>query len=212
VSDRWVCKRCFADNDEPMATCQRCGLLRGAESTATDQQGWAASEAAASPPSDPGWRRWLRFWWVPALGIVLLVGYLASARRDGAGEITAGGTLSIEEVRVGDCFDFAQDQEEVSEVDARRCDEPHAYEMFHVATWGGSSDYPSDDQMVSFVLDECLPAFERFVGLAYETSELDFDYFVPLEAGWAAGDRVFQCALYDPGDRAVTTSLEGAAR
>jgi hypothetical protein len=213
VNERWVCKRCFADNDGSAGSCVRCGLARGAEATEGDKQAWAAQAAAsADARAQPGWRRWARFWWVPALAIVLVVGYLASARRDEGGQITAGGTLSIEDLQVGDCFNFSEDEEEISQVDARRCDEAHGYELFHVATWTGSSTYPSEDQMLDFIIDECVPAFGRYVGEEYQTSVLDFVHFAPVPDGWDAGDRVFQCALFDPDSETVTTSLEGAAR
>ena len=163
----------------------------------------------AASTDQPAWRRWIRYWWVPALAIFLAVGYLASARRDGGGEIMAGGLLAIEDLRVGDCFNF-DDAEEISEVDARRCDEVHDYEMFHAATWSGASDYPAEDAIVGFVIDECVPAFEQYVGRAFRASRLDFVHFVPLEEGWVAGDRVFQCAMFDPQVPELSESLRGA--
>ena len=62
MSDRWVCKRCFADNEEADSACQRCGLIRGADATQADQTGWAAAQpgAEAPPAEQPGWRRWIR--------------------------------------------------------------------------------------------------------------------------------------------------------
>jgi putative regulator of septum formation len=40
MNERWVCKRCFADNDETDSACRRCGLVRGSESTQADQTTW----------------------------------------------------------------------------------------------------------------------------------------------------------------------------
>jgi hypothetical protein len=211
VTDRWVCKRCFADNEETAAACVRCGLTRGSEATPTDQAAWEAQAGTAAAEQPAGWRRWLRYWWIPALAIFLLIGYLASARRDDGGAITSGGNLSIEDVRVGDCFD-SDDSDEISSVEARPCDEPHGYEMFHVASWTGSSEYPSEDAMLDFVIDQCVPAFEEYVGRSYQSSTLDFVHFYPIESGWNAGDRVFQCALYDPDDPQLTASLRDADR
>jgi len=211
VNERWVCKRCYADNNESDGSCQRCGLMRGAETTEADQQAWAVEGGASPAAATPGWRRWIRFWWVPALAIVLVVGYLASARRDGGGEIAAGGTLSIADLRVGDCFDF-EEVDEISEVDERPCAEGHKYELFHVATWTASGDYPSETAMMTFVGEECIPAFDRYVGTDYLASQLDFVPFTPVEDGWNQGDRVFQCALVDPMNPQLTESLEGVAR
>lgn len=208
MNERWVCKRCFADNMDADPACVRCGLERDAE------PGGDAGEAFGAAPAvgdDPGWRRWLRYAWIPVVAVVLLVGYLASARRDDAGSISAGGTLSIADLRVGDCFD-AEDASEISDVQARPCTEPHQMELFHVATWNGSGDYPPEAAMTDFVIDECIPAFEEYVGTSFETSQLDFVHFVPLEEGWRDGDRIFQCALIDPADDTLTESLAGSAR
>ncbi len=211
MNDRWVCKRCFADNEESDSSCRRCGLLRGAESTEADRATWVPQAASATAGRAAGWQRWIRFWWIPALAIVLLVGYVASAKRDDSGAITAGGTLSIEDIRVGDCFDSAE-TDEISEVDARRCDEAHQYEMFHVATWTAPGDYPTDDAMLGFVFEECMPAFEAYVGRSFQTSRLDFVHFVPVQAGWDAGDRVFQCAMFDPAIAELSESLRNTDR
>ena len=212
MTERWVCKRCFADNEETDSACQRCGLVRGSESTEADKTTWASQAAAAQPATEPaGWQRWLRFWWIPALAIVLVVGYFVSARRGDGGAITSAGNLAIEDVRVGDCFN-SDEEEEISSVDARPCDQPHEYEMFHVATWTGSDAYPTEDAMFGFVIQECVPAFETYVGRSFEASRLDFVHVFPIEEGWNDGDRVFQCAMFDPAVPELTESLRGADR
>jgi hypothetical protein len=211
VNERWVCKRCFADNDEPSPACVQCGLIRGAESTDADRAQWDAAQAPSAPSATDGWRRYLRFWWVPVLGVALVVGYLTNARRDDAGAISEGGTLQIEDLRIGDCFDF-EDADEISSVDARPCTDAHGYEMFHLASWSGADAYPTDDAMVDFIIGACVPVFEQYVGVSYETSAIDFVPFTPTEEGWGAGDRVIQCALVDPSDAQLTTSLRNANR
>lgn len=207
MSERWVCKRCFADNGEADGACARCGLIRGAEAPAGEVGQWTA----AAPTERPAWQGWLRFWWVPALAIVLVVGYLASARRDGGGAITAGGSLAVTELRVGDCFS-SEDADEISQVEARPCDEPHQYELFHVVTWTGSDEYPSVDAQADFLINACGPVFETYVGRSYLSSTLDFFPFTPTEAGWDDGDRIFQCVLFDPQRAELTSSLRNADR
>jgi hypothetical protein len=212
MNERWVCKRCYADNDEPASACVRCGLLRGAEATEADRADWATAAGVPLPATAaPAWRRYLRFWWIPVLAVVVGVGYLTAAKRDGAGAISDSGTLQIEEVRVGDCFDI-EDAEEISEVAAGPCTDPHGYEMFHLATWSGPDGYPTEDAMLDFIFQACVPVFEDYVGMSYETSVIDFVPFTPTEGGWNDGDRVVQCALYDPGNEQLTTSLRNANR
>lgn len=212
MNERWVCKRCFADNEEADGACQRCGLIRGAEATDSDRATWVseAGSVAATPPQ-PGWRRSIRYWWIPALAVVLVIGYLTNARRDEQGLISGQGTLSVEDLRVGDCFNV-EDAQEISQVDARPCTQAHQYEMFHLVTWTGSEEFPSEDAILGFIFETCVPEFESYVGLSYEASRLDFMPITPTEEGWGAGDRVVQCALLDPAEPELTTSLRGANR
>ncbi len=116
MTDRWVCKRCFADNNGTDSVCQRCGLIRGAESTPADSATWASQPGAAAATPNPGWRRWIRFWWIPAIVIALAVGYVTAARRGDDGSLASAGNVSVDELRKGDCFNSA-DEGEISEVD-----------------------------------------------------------------------------------------------
>jgi hypothetical protein len=197
----------------------RCGLTRGADATAADQATWQAylkGQGAQVAPQSP-LRRFARFWWVPVFAVVLAVGYFVSARRDSAGAIEAGGSLSVAELRVGDCFNGG-DEDEFESVDARRCDEAHAYEVFHVATHPGASVYPTDAVMEAYFVSECAPAFATYVGTPYSTSTLYATMITPTEAGWRDGDRGFSCILFEPGadpngaPKQLTASQRGAAR
>ena len=216
MNERWVCKRCFADNEQTSATCHRCGLTRGAESSTADQAAWAATPVAGAGSGDGGGRgllpQLLRFWWIPVVLIVLAVGYFTTARRDSQGLITDAGTVSVEDLRVGDCFVLATDADEISQVDAKPCNEPHDYEIFHVATWSRDGAYPSDDEWFTFIIDSCDPAFETYVGRSYMSSELEIIPLTPTEQGWDEGDRVLQCALLNPTGATLTSSMRDADR
>jgi hypothetical protein len=209
VTERWVCKRCFADNDETNASCHRCGLLRGADASTADQAGWSAAAATATS-EPPAWRRWIRFWWVPALAIVLLVGYLTTARRNDQGTLETAGNVSVNDLRAGDCFNSG-DETSISDVDGVPCTEPHEFQVFAVATHEEPA-FPSDAQMDGIFEEECIGPFEAFVGLAYAESALHGSMITPSEESWADGDRVFVCVLHDPGDATLTSSMEGANR
>jgi hypothetical protein len=121
--------------------------------------------------------------------------------------------VGINDLRVGDCFDDATPEgQEIDEVDGKPCSEPHEYELFHIATWTGGDTYPSDADMEQFIMSECFPAFEAFVGIPYEESDFFLFWTSPTEEAWNAGDRVFQCALYDPDDPQLTASVRGSNR
>jgi hypothetical protein len=215
VNERWVCKRCFADNDDTASACHRCGLTRGAEASETDAAAWSAASEPDAPKRSGGWQRLLRFWWIAVIVIPLAVGFFANARRDDGGAIADGGTLSVEDLRVGDCFVFVGDDEqaeEISEVDARPCGEPHEYEIYHVSTVNQEGSYPTEDQWTAHIIDACDPSFESYVGRSYDESVLEVIPFTPTEAGWNDGDRVIQCAVLDPEQGELTTSLRDANR
>jgi putative regulator of septum formation len=211
VTERWVCKRCFADNNETDSACQRCGLIRGAEATPADQAAWAAQGGAATTTADPGWRRWIRFWWIPALAIALVVGYVTTARRGDDGSLASAGNVSVEELREGDCFNTTEEGE-ISDVDGVPCSLSHEYEVFALATYEGDGTYPADAALEAIFTQICESDFETYVGAPYATSEIYGSMITPSEDSWSSGDRAYVCVLYDPNDTELTESLEGASR
>ena len=54
MNERWVCKRCFADNEASSGACVKCGLTRGAESSESDRAAWVAASPAGAPAERPG--------------------------------------------------------------------------------------------------------------------------------------------------------------
>ena len=71
--------------------------------------------------------------------------------------------------------------------------------------------YPTEIEFENFVGEVCLPAFDEYVGLAYEDSRLEVYWYYPLEDGWNEGDHLVQCAIYDPLESDIVGSLRGAA-
>jgi hypothetical protein len=216
MEGRWVCRRCFASNEPDAAACVQCGLERGADPAAADPQDpqqaqqWAAR---TPPPARPMWMQLaLRFWWIGLIVVVAVGGWYFSARRDDSGQIANSGNLEVGDLRVGDCFDHKDaDAEVFGEVEAKPCTKAHGLEIFHSGSMP-SGDYPSDDVVTTWVGENCLPAFESYVATSVETTTLDFTWYVPTEDGWGEGDSSVLCAVYDPNDAQLTTSLKGSAR
>ena len=232
MEGRWVCRRCFASNEPSATTCENCGLERGADPkqaaplSGTDAVSAGAGYAGAGQPQPPQqqwtppqpeprtswWRYLLRFGWIGVVVVVLAVGWYFSARRDDSGQITDGGSLQVTDLRIGDCFTLRDPEAaEVDEVDAKPCTETHEYELFHVGDVAGS-EYPSDAAFATFLTEQCIPAFNSYVGLEYDFSVLDFIYFTPTGEGWDDGDHSVQCAAFDPNNAQLTASVRNAAR
>ncbi len=205
---RWVCLRCFEPNEEIFGACQSCGLPRGERPAADDERFPRAADE--EPSRTLAWgRRLARFWWVAALIGLPLIGLITNAQRGEDGQVTRAGTLEISRLAVGDCYDVADDLEEVGEVTARPCAEPHEYELMYIGSMSGQA-YPSDAQVGAWLEEHCLPAFDDYIGRAYEASRLDIAWFQPSESGWEQGDRSMQCAVYDPADAQLVDALRNS--
>ena len=208
MADRWVCRSCWASNEEQWGTCFRCKVPRGA-------QGDPVAAAAASTSQPAWWQRVpLRFAWIGVVAVVGLVGAVTAATRDDSGAITGAGSLHIVDVRVGDCFDLNDglDVEEVGEIRAIPCNEPHAFEAYFTTDLP-EGDFPSRSALDAQSEAACLPSFEPYVGRDYETSELYVTTFEPTPQGWRDGDRGLLCVIStENAETALTGSVRNSGR
>ena len=123
-----------------------------------------------------------------------------------------GGSRPVTDIGVGECFDLSEPEADtIGDVTQRDCTEAHAYEMYFVGDLP-DGPYPSVNEVDLWVEANCLPAFTEYVGLEYQTSQLDFTYITPVEDGWNDGDHSVQCALFDPQNAELTESMKDAAR
>jgi hypothetical protein len=137
------------------------------------------------------------------------------ASRDDEGAIVESGTAAVDDLRVGDCFDDPADLSdevvEVADVDATPCDEPHDNEVFHAFDLPGD-ELPADEAIEEQVGEECIPAFDAYVGTAYEDSELDLFAIWPTTASWDEGDRAVTCALFAMDGSKLDESVRDSGR
>lgn len=133
------------------------------------------------------------------------------ATRDESGEVVEGtdsGDVFL--LQVGDCINDADLGEVVTTLPIVPCDEPHDSEIYAETTLAGD-EFPGDDVVSTQADEACYGAFAGFVGLDYESSVLEYYPFTPTADGWAQGDHLVSCVIYDPSTQ-TTGSLEGAAR
>ncbi len=101
--------------------------------------------------------------------------------------------------------------DEISDVPVVPCAEPHDNEVFYEFSMP-DGDYPGDDAFDAAATEQCDPQFASFVGTDYADSVLAYSTLTPTSDGWdQVGDRVVQCAVYDPSGK-TTGTLEGSAR
>lgn len=128
-----------------------------------------------------------------------------AARRGDDGALTGAGTVQVDELRVGDCFN-AGDETEISDVDGVPCSEPHDYEVFAIQDRDGET-YPTQAEFDTIFESVCIPAFESYVGSDYATSALYAGFITPSESSWDDGDREYICYLYEPVDDTLAENV-----
>jgi hypothetical protein len=217
---RWVCLRCFTSNEPTAATCANCGLARGGDPAAASGASGEAWTAPALPPAESGRRRIP--WNLVLYGVIGLVvvgsTLFFAARRSDEGEITDAGDLSVQDLRVGDCFELSGDlttvdQAEVGSVRAIPCEEPHVYEVYVVSEYP-ANETPSaiDEPYSDWELAQCLDGFEAYVGIDFDSSRWYFSTLTPTDESWDQGDRAIQCFLHNENETSVTGSAQGTAQ
>ncbi|MDQ0648919.1 hypothetical protein QFZ53_003115 [Microbacterium natoriense] len=127
------------------------------------------------------------------------------------GEIEGAEMTAFADLEVGDCIpliDYGDDM--IYELPVVPCDTPHTDEVFFIFDVE-DGEFPGDESLEETAWSGCLAEFERYVGLDYDDSELDFYTYQPTKSSWSRwDDRTVQCILYSIDD--VTGTLAGTAR
>jgi hypothetical protein len=112
---------------------------------------------------------------------------------------------------VGDCLDGFADDTEISTVRAMQCSEEHTDEIMAAIDLSAEDEFPGAETVQERAEEDCHEQFERFVGVPWDESQLDFGFLAPTEQSWADGDREILCTVGDP-NQAVTGTLRDADR
>jgi hypothetical protein len=136
----------------------------------------------------------------------------ADAERDEEGQVTEQAEIDIFALSVGDCMPAGEANGEISEASVVPCSEPHSDEVYFEFELE-DGDFPDSDVINTETEAQCIPAFEEFVGIAWEESTLEVYPITPTQATWdQMNDRIVQCVVFDPADDQLTESLADAAR
>lgn len=87
------------------------------------------------------------------------------------------------------------------------CRVKHDLEVMLKTSLRKPKTWPGDAAMTTPLERVCRPAFEKYVGIGYDESHLDIDWFTTETAGWNAGDRTTICLVYDPDVEQLTRRL-----
>lgn len=144
---------------------------------------------------------------VLALVVVGAVAYSFFTRDSSVGNADA--------LQVGDCIDRPGQTDTITEIQHQPCNTPHDGEVIHNFTSPAGPDepYPVVSGFDDFVLENCIPVFESYVGRDWETdTELNIAWLAPTLTGWTGEDhdRAFTCYVYRLDDAKLIASVKNA--
>lgn len=110
-----------------------------------------------------------------------------------------GITVSVFDIKVGDCYQEPDATDFVTELTLVDCDEPHDNEIYAFGQYPADDNdaFPTDEELDDFSNEFCTEAFEEYVGISYDDSIFYITYLQPTEESWEDGDREVVCILYD---------------
>jgi hypothetical protein len=122
-------------------------------------------------------------------------------------------STSAGDLTTGDCFDLPPaGTETITDVQHQPCGQEHGAEVFFVGDHpaSGEDPYPVGAGMLSFLEDQCLPAYLAYTGTDLTTqATFDVGWFQPTEEGWQRGDRSVICYAYRVDEARFKGSLKG---
>jgi hypothetical protein len=149
--------------------------------------------------------------------VLVLVAVLAAGAcsKDKAGRdhgvITKAGSISVFDLRPGDCLEPDDDLSgDVEKINAVPCADPHTHEVFGVPEYPDDGGvYPGEAKIKEFADASCLEAFSEYTGTDYLDSDLFFSYLLPTIDSWNSGDdRQVTCVIVATGNE-MTGSVKG---
>jgi hypothetical protein len=108
----------------------------------------------------------------------------------------------------GECFNFSDATMQVTSVAVVECAKPHGAEVF--ATFNVALPTFSADALAAATDDQCLAAFEPYVGYPYSAAKVYYRALMPGADGWNKGARTVVCFVV-PSDGTLTGSVKKSA-
>lgn len=121
--------------------------------------------------------------------------------------------MAFEALKPGMCIIVPEDvekEEGADEVEVVDCRADHDAEVVLRGRIDLPDAWPSDQALDAHLSPRCEKAFASYVGIPYEESRLEYDYFTPVRAAWEEGDRGFLCVLFDPSGPVLTQAYKGS--
>lgn len=114
---------------------------------------------------------------------------------------------SVFDVAVGDCILEVTDGTEVQDVQTVPCEQEHSFEAYYA--FDVSVAEFDEDAILTEAGEQCIDAFNTFIGIDYFESIWDYTTLYPTEQSWANGDREVVCLVYPLDEVPTTGSAQG---
>lgn len=128
--------------------------------------------------------------------------------------VTSGCTASdvpVKDLEAGECMTDSGTAADPN-IEVIPCDEAHAFEVF-ATTELSEGNYPGTGEADAQTQEFCRSEFEEFIGVPYDDSELELQYFYPVESEWDDdGGRSVTCLVGLAGGEPSTGTLEDSER
>ncbi|MDQ6927209.1 MAG: septum formation family protein [Actinomycetota bacterium] len=136
-------------------------------------------------------------------GGIVLIADLLSSSDDGVGYTS---------LKAGNCFNNPPDN--FKRVATVSCARPHDLEVVAVVSDPSpkKAGYPGTSALVQVASEQCAPAFQAYVGVPVEQSQLRQVEVVPQKASWDDGGRRLVCTVRSPDGAPSTGSARGSNR
>jgi hypothetical protein len=135
--------------------------------------------------------------WVLGWVVLIVVAVTSSAGRDGSGAVDRAGTLSLEELRPGDCINGLKESVRITSVDAVPCASPHQAEVYGVFTLA-AGPWPGDAEATRLSEDGCTERLESYAPAAVDDDSISVFFLYPNTAmAWRQDRSVICVAMHD---------------
>ncbi|WP_144125217.1 DUF4190 domain-containing protein [Catellatospora sichuanensis] len=124
----------------------------------------------------------------------------------GTTSTTGGDDTSVYSLRIGDCLNDLNTEDEIEELPVVPCSEPHDGEVYAEFKLTETA-YPGVDAIEKKADPRCADLLKSYAPKAVDDPAVDTYYLYPTAESWARGDRAVTCiATFDP---ARTGKLKG---
>ncbi|GLW97453.1 DUF4190 domain-containing protein [Microtetraspora sp. NBRC 16547] len=145
--------------------------------------------------------------WVLVIVAAIAITSLSSAKRDGSGAITESGSLSVMDLRIGDCLNGVADGKVSYTISAKSCSEPHDAEVItkfdlSIGAW------PGRDAVSDKATSGCEKRLARMLSDSPMVDRLSgFILYPPDAASWRK-DRSVKCLVVDANGGKLTEKVK----